>query len=112
MADGFALKFPVFALLFKDSSGVVKLRHGEDIFLPIFSDDDSVQTYLERSEVKECVVQKINTAAALADFLETPPTRGPNPKDSYCDRVIIDPLDPGPRQYTIFDTEQLIRSLQ
>lgn len=109
MAAEFAMKFPVYSLLLKDGSGVIMLRHGSDLWLPVFTDKDSVQTYLERSEINECCVIELATPSKLAEFLEKPPSRAEN---AGCDTVVVDPLDPGPRTFTLFKIADLLNSLR
>jgi hypothetical protein len=112
VADEFVITFPVYALLLNDGSGVVALRHGTDIWLPLFTDNDAVQTYLERSEIGECLVRQLSTSAELADFLENPPSRVPGKPPGDCETVVIDPIDPAPRRVMLFNIPKLIQSLR
>jgi hypothetical protein len=109
MADErFVLTFPMYTLLFKDGTGTILLRHGSDIWLPLFTDSDAVQTYLERSEIKECIVQELPTPASLGMFLRNPPSRSGRSDVGW---VVIDPVDPSPRTVTLFTVQQLLASL-
>jgi hypothetical protein len=108
MEEQFVLKLPVYALLLKDGTGTVFLRHGTNVWLPLFSDRDAVQTYLERSEIEECLVQELRSPADLAVFLRNPPSRSGTNKIGT---VIIDPIDPGPRTVTLLTVDQILASL-
>jgi len=108
MDDSFLLTFPMYALLLKDGTGTIFFRHGENILLPLFTDKDAVQTFLERSEIQECLVQELQTAANLGAFLRNPPSRSGN--NDVC-HVIFDPLDPGPREVNAFTFNQVLASL-
>ncbi len=108
--DGeFVLKFPVYGLLLKDASGVIMLKHGSDLWLPLFTDRDSVETYLARSEIKECCVIELATATKLVAFSENPPSRAGK---ANCDTVIMDPIDPGSRTVSLFKIADLVKSLR
>ena len=72
MEDQFVMKFPVYSLLLKDASGVILLRHGQELWLPLFTDKDAAQTYLERSEINECSVIELPKPGDLAAFLRDP----------------------------------------
>lgn len=98
MEEQFVLTFPVYVLLLKDGTGTILLRYGTDIWLPLFTDRDAVQTYLERSEIEECFVQELQTPPDLAAFLRNPPGRSGTSEVSW---VVIDPIDPGPRTVTL-----------
>jgi len=106
--DRFILTFPMYALLFKDGTGTILLRDGQNMFIPLFTDSDSAQTYLERSEIKECLVQVLADAKALAAFLKNPPSR--TGKNSV-ERVLIDPLHPEPHRITMFPIKQILDSI-
>lgn len=108
MEEQFLLTFPVYALLFKDGTGTILLRHGTEIWLPLFTDHDAVQTYLERSQIDECLVREIRTTAELGVFLRNPPCRSGTYKVGW---VIIDPIDPGPRIVTLLTVNQILASL-
>jgi len=108
MEEQFVLTFPIYALLFKDGTGTVFLRHNTDIWLPLFTDSGAVQTYLERSEINECIVQELSTTASLGAFLRNPPSRSGR---NDVGLVVIDPIDPGPRTATLFTMQQLLVSL-
>lgn len=109
MADEpFILTFPVYALLLKDGTGTIFLRHGTDLWLPLFTDSDAVKTYLERSDIKECIIQELSTPASLGSFLRNPPSRSGR---NSIGKVIIDPIDPGPRTVTLFTVQQLLASI-
>lgn len=49
MNDEFLLSLPAYTLLLKDSTGALLLRHGQDMWLPLFTDEDAVRTFVERS---------------------------------------------------------------
>jgi hypothetical protein len=106
--EQFILTFPMYTLLLKDGTGTILLRHGQDIWLPLFTDSDAIRTYLERSKIKESVIQELATPASLGAFLRNPPSRSGR-KDVVW--VVIDPLDPGPRTVTLFTVQQLLASL-
>jgi hypothetical protein len=106
--DEFLLMFPVFALLFKDGTGIILLDDGVEKFLPLFTDSDGVQTYLERSGIEECAVMSISSPAALSAFLQNPPSRGGK---LDVERVMIDPIDSSPRTVTVFPIRQILASL-
>ena len=106
--DQFVLTFPMYALLLKDGTGTILLRTGADIWLPLFTDSDAVQTYLERSEIKECIIQELSTPASLGAFLRDRPSRAGRNDVGW---VVIDPIDPSPRTVTLFTVQQLLDSL-
>jgi hypothetical protein len=109
MEEQFILTFPVYALLLKDGTGTILLRHGtDDIWLPLFTDRDAVQTYLERSEIKECLVRELRTTADLGDFLRNPPSRS---RTNNVGWVIIDPIDNSQRAVTLLTVHQILGSL-
>lgn len=110
MDDGFVFTFPVYAFLLKDGSGAIAVRHGTDIWLPLFTDSDAARTYLERSDIQECLVQELRTPAEFADYLENQPSRVPG--KSSIETGIIDPLDSQPRQVMLFNIPKLIESLR
>jgi hypothetical protein len=103
------MKFPFFSVLLKDGTGVIFIRHGSDLWLPLFTDHDSVHTYLERSGIKECQVIELPSSTRLADFLKNPPSRAGGSK---VDTVVVDPLDPSPRAVTLFAVEKLLAALK
>jgi hypothetical protein len=108
MEEQFVLTFPMYALLLKDGTGTILLRHGTDIWLPLFTDRDAVQTYLERSEIKECLVLELRTTADLRAFLHNPPSRSGTNAVGW---VIIDPIDTSPRTVTLLTVHQILASL-
>ena len=108
MDEQFVLTFPTYALLLKDGTGTVFLQNGEDIWLPLFTDDDAVRTYLERSEIKECIVLELSTPTLLGSFLRNPPSRSGLSDVRW---VIIDPVESGQRNVTLFTLQQLLASL-
>jgi len=108
MEGQFILTFPMFALLLKDGTGTIMLRHGPDIWLPLFTDRDSALTYLERSEIRECLVQELPNPADLSAFLRNPPSRAGNNKVEY---VVMDPIGPELKTVTVFKVDQLLASL-
>lgn len=109
MDESHALTLPVYSLLLKDGTGVVFLRHGSDLWLPLFTGRECVQTYLERSGIKECQIIELPTAERLRDFLRTPPSRAGHTK---VDSVVVDPIDPAARTVSLFNVEKLIASLE
>jgi hypothetical protein len=107
MSEDFAMRFPVRSLLLKDGSSVMLLRHGNSLWLPIFTDADSLATYIERSEIRDYREIALATAKDLAAFLEKPPGRTPK-----YDAVIADPISPEPGTVSLFNPINLISSLR
>ena len=109
MTDDFAMKFPVHSLLLKDGSGVILLRHGPALWLPIFTDADALETYVERAEIRAYRRVDLATPENLARFLEDPPSRI---KPAQFDAVIVDPIAPEPGTVSLFNPPDLIASLR
>jgi hypothetical protein len=106
--EAFIMTFPAYSLLLKDGSGAILLQNRAEIWLPIFTDRDSVQTYVERSEIKDCLVVEIPDAVAFKRFLLNPPSRAGKTMPKA---IIIDPIDPRPRSVTLFDVQHLLSQL-
>jgi hypothetical protein len=108
MEEQFILTFPMYSLLLKDGTGIMYLRHDKEIWLPLFTDQAAVETYLERSDIKESIVQELPSPASLGAFLRNPPSRSGRNDVTW---VVIDPVDPGPRTVTLLTVQQLLVSL-
>jgi hypothetical protein len=109
MDDPFLMTFPVYSLLLKDGSGVVMLQGGPNRWLPLFTDRDSLHTYLERSGIGEVAVVDILTAKELIAFLENRPSRSGKPD---CRTAIIDPITNQPGTRTLLAFDGIIASLK
>jgi hypothetical protein len=111
----FVITFPVYVLLLKDGSGAIMHRNMKNgaIYLVVFTDADAAQSFLERSEIKECLVQKLPTRKELAEFLRQPPSRtgGPTPFNG----VLFDPLQSKESgripKAAVYSVEQLLKQL-
>ena len=96
----FELTFPMYALLHKDGTGTIMLKHDQDIWLPLFTEDTNVLTYAERSGLGECLACELATPTAVDQFVRQPPSRNSNPNEVTT--IIIDPIDNQPRVVTLF----------
>jgi hypothetical protein len=109
-SDACALKFPVYGLLFKDLSGVILLRHEEEMWLPLFTDLDAAATFIEQADdVGDCRLVELETPAKLAAFLQNPPSRAGRPDFSH---VIIDPVQQEQKGVTLLEVGTLLKSLE
>jgi hypothetical protein len=109
--DGaFAMKFPVYGLLFRDLSGVILLRHGEEMWLPLFTDIESATTFVERTDdVGDCRLVELETPAKLAAFLRNPPARARTPDFAH---VIVDPVQQEQKGVTLLEVGTLLEALE
>jgi hypothetical protein len=108
--DAFALKFPVYSLLLKDLSGVILLRHGQEMWLPLFTDIEAAATFVERADdVDDCRIVELETPAKLAAFLRNPPSRAGSPDFT---QVIIDPVQQEQQAVTLLEVRTLLQALE
>ncbi len=83
----------MFALLLKDRTGTVFLRHGQDLLLPLFTEDTNVLTYATKTNLSEFAVEKLELAADVGEFISSPPNRGGSNPDFI---IVLDPMDNSP----------------
>jgi hypothetical protein len=77
-----------YVLLQPGKSGAVFLRHGLSLVLPLFTARDAAGAFLVRARMTRCWILELSTAAAVTDFLRSPPGRPGGPGEVM---VSIDP---------------------
>ena len=94
MTVPYVLTFPMYALLLKDGSGTIFLRHGTDLLLPLFTEDTNVLAYAAKTQLGDCIAAEMASAADVAAFVQNPPSRGGKGQVSI---IVLDPIDNQPR---------------
>jgi hypothetical protein len=97
---------PLYTFLLKDSSGPVFLRHGEDLWLPLFTSLEFADLYARRTSL-ECVLRTLKTADDVKQYITTPPSQSPKPAPPFL--IVLDPIDANPgTEFSLFRPEQFL----
>ena len=108
MEVDFLLTYPLYALALKDGTGTISLEAGARRFLPLFTDVDAVESYLDEAAIEDCDIEVLETAPLLRDFLANLAT----PADGIgIEWVVLDPLADGSGVFTLVTLEQILRTL-
>jgi hypothetical protein len=79
-----------YAILLPGKSRAVFLRHGLSLVLPLFTGWDEAGAFLVRARMTRCWILELPSAAAVADFLRSPPGRPGGAGELL---VSVDPTD-------------------
>ena len=106
--ESFLFTYPVYAFLLKDGTSAIYHRHGNEICLPLFTDQDAARTYLQRSEINECQMRQLRNPAELKAFIRNPPRGSGDPEVKT---IAMDPIDVSPPTLRLLDAQLVISQL-
>jgi hypothetical protein len=109
MEKPYQLTFPMFGLLLKDGTGTILLRRGQDLIIPLFTEDTNVLTYASKGQLGECIACELPAPDDVAAFIRNPPRRtaGALPVNA----IILDPVDNEARQLLHWTVESFLHLL-
>jgi hypothetical protein len=99
--ESFFLKLPAFVLFSPTDGTPLVHRDGERKHIPMFTDDDSVKTFVERTKI-ECVIKILHDSESVERFLSG---------FKHTDLVPMDPLDDQLRTQTAYTVGQILASI-
>jgi hypothetical protein len=85
------VSLPLYTFLLKDSSGAVFLRHGEDLWLPLFTSLENAALYAKRASL-ECTIHTLHTSDMVKRYIQSPPSRSPTANPEFL--IAVDPVLP------------------
>jgi hypothetical protein len=108
MATAFVVTYPVYAILSKDATTTVFLRHGQDLWLPLFTDQASLLTYAGNEGLIDHIAVELPTPLDVRLFVTNPPSRG---GVTTVTTIVVDPIDNKPRVVSLFSLANFLALL-
>lgn len=82
------------------------LRHGEDLWLPLFTSAENAELYAKRGSLK-CVVHALATRDDVKRYITNRPSRATTPAPTFL--IVVDPIDANPgTEFPLFRPQQFL----
>ena len=109
MAESFSFLFPAYTLIYSRSKTAYVLKAEDRLAIPIFSDLDNAESFVRKSDIKDCDIVEFMGPENLIHFIENMPLI---PGRAKPDSVVVDPLDMVSRLHlNAFTCDQVITAI-